>query len=71
MKGKAGSYLIRVEARHAPAMQEFPAVKDRILHVLSQQKRQAVLQEWIAAEKRAARIEILDPSLQAGQAGRA
>ncbi len=70
VKGSAGSYLVRVEEKQAPAMQEFPAVRDRIRHVLSQQKRQRALEDWLAARRREARIEILDPSLREGQPGR-
>lgn len=64
VKGGAGSYILRVEEKQGGNMQEFPAVRDRVLHVLSQQKRQRAFHEWIAAQKQGARIEILEAWLR-------
>lgn len=70
VKGGVGAYILRVEEKQASTMPEFPAVRERILHVLTQQKRQRALQEWIAAQKQGARIDILDPSLREQHQGK-
>jgi len=65
-----GYHVLKVLGRQAPHQETFPEAKDKIREYMSQQKKQAFLQNWYESQKAAAKI-VIEPQYQpkAAEAG--
>lgn len=58
VKGKAGFYLLRVEEIRSSGIEPFELAQKKIIHVLTEKKKQAAMNDWLVKQKKNARIEI-------------
>lgn len=58
VKGKAGFYLIRVEEKKSAGREPFELAKKKIIHSLTEKKKQAAINNWLVEQEKKTRIEI-------------
>lgn len=63
IQGKDGWYLIKVEDTEAPKTATYEESKERIRHIILEQKQRDALIGWVEARKQSARIEINEKAL--------
>jgi foldase protein PrsA len=60
IKGREGYYLIKVQERKEKRVQPFDEVKEKIRHILMQQRKEERFQRWLQEQKGKAKIEIIE-----------
>jgi parvulin-like peptidyl-prolyl isomerase len=58
IEAKGGFYLLRVEGRRSPRQVPLAEVKDRLIQMVTAERKQARFAEWLEERRRAAKIEI-------------
>jgi parvulin-like peptidyl-prolyl isomerase len=61
-QGREGFYLVRVEGKRGGGIAAFAQVKERVQHVLLQEKRLTRLKLWVEEEKKAAKVRVIEAS---------